>query len=764
MEGKIKLDYKTLLSSKNKIGQGFSFATTFVAPKDHESQFFIALDIASPNPKTQELSFQIIDAISEGYLEAQEKSPSARFEEVIKILNEYLAEKFHDGEIFWLGQINAVIGMSHKSKLFLTSAGKGTAFLLRNNDLIELSNELANETADPTKTFANITNGNLNVKDKLIFATPGLSFHLSQEQIKNILANNDVFSATEELKNLLDSQENTLGTSLVLFEALEDLTEKLDLAFSSQNLPKDSTNENKAPQEEELANSLEQRELTNETEISANLDEQIAPEIVDEVELEKIEPPKFSNELNPEALRMEPTFEDAKSEVWANPEEHKQEMKSALGKTWTLVTKHAKKAKNSIQHKLWPKIKEKTQEANKSAVVQNSKKGIKSALFAFFDFIKNFRKKSPTQQVRFLKIAGLSLFLFIFSVLALSYQTNRAERIAVFENKLKEANEEFRLATNALIYEDNAGAKTHLEKAETLANELKTANYKKTQVSKLISDINGKKDQASGITRIENLEILANLELANQNSGFSTFAKINENYYCIDKNAKKVVLFNKTENTVKNLGDLDFEVLDSHVFNNSLYLLSADKLFEFKPETNTISEIKVSGGLPIEKGVALGSYKTFLYILSPEKNQIFRYSKTLDGLSKPNSYIKTKDLDFSNATDISIPEFAFSLHSNGQIYKFSSGAKQKFEVSSLPDEVTNAKKLSIVLNKNYYILEPEKERILVLDSNGTYVKQFVSSNLKNAVDFFVNSDGSEITVLGNSKIYTINAVQESEKP
>lgn len=771
MDQKIKLEYKSLISSKNKMGQGFSFATTFLAPKDHESQFFIALDITTPNPKCQELVYQIIDAVSEGYNEAHEKPATSRFEEVIKILNEYLAEKFHDGEIFWLGQVNAVVAMQHKNKLHLTSCGKGVAFLVRDGNLIELSEGLAQESPDPVKTFANISGGNLSPADKLIFSTPGLAFHLSREQIKNILLTGDPFDNFDEIKNLLDTEENTLGTSLLLVGVNEDHTEALGLNFEAPAVPSAIEVKTKTPEENlslptPPAHVLPEEnniiETETPTDTANNL--QANQENLETQESTTVpEAPQFAKEYNAEALKPEEPFAD-QNEVWTHPEEHEKEIKGALGKTWSTVTKNAHKAGHTIKHKIWPKIKSSSQKAVQSSVAQTSKEKAKGLFATIIEFIKDLPKKSPTQKMRYLKISIIVLVVFITSVFALSYQTKRAEKLAGYENTLKEARNEFSLAANAIIFGDNQEAKKHLDIAETLTNELKTIGYKKSEVAKLITSITEKKDQAAGIARISSLEITADLGQTSQNGSFSNFVKINNIYFIIDGTNNKMVQYDAEANTSKVLGEIDGGIVDAVAFGSSVYLLTDTKLFEFKPDTNTISEIKVSGGLAIEPGSALGNYKTFLYLLSPTKNQIFRYSKTLDGVSKPVSYIKTKDLDFSAGVDLSIPDFAYSLSKNGQILKFASGSKQKFEVTGMPDEITGAKRIIVIPEKNIYILEPEKERILVLDINGKYQKQYVSGDLKNASDISVDGASGIITVLGQTKLYNINQTTISEKP
>ncbi len=134
------------------------------------------------------------------------------FERALKDLNDTLPEVIGEDAETILRTGAMIIGYLHDEELLVSSFGQGEVFLLRNRSLMEISEGLS-PTDTKAEFFQNISSGDVQDGDKLIFSTYRLKRYITERQIITALEDG-VTEAMEGITSTIDTSEN--GNILLL--------------------------------------------------------------------------------------------------------------------------------------------------------------------------------------------------------------------------------------------------------------------------------------------------------------------------------------------------------------------------------------------------------------------------------------------------------------------------------------------------------------------------------------------------------------------
>lgn len=155
----------------------------------------------------------------------------------------------------------------------------------------------------------------------------------------------------------------------------------------------------------------------------------------------------------------------------------------------------------------------------------------------------------------------------------------------------------------------------------------------------------------------------------------------------------------------------------------------------------------------------LATYDPYLYVVNPEKRNIYRYAETEDGFSDPIGWIQeiARGLEFSSISSIAIDGDVWLGTKSGGIYKFTRGRVQDFEIRGLqvPFESTVLVHTSDASDK-LYILEAQKNRIVVLQKNGDFIQEISNTSLGSVTDIVVNDSGTSLFAISGSVLFKID--------
>jgi hypothetical protein len=167
-----------------------------------ESELYAVCELPMLNPAAaadcQRICEAIAAAMRRGYRSLVNENT---FENTLAHINDELGKLAGLGKTHWIGKLNAIVAVKTGATLYLSSTGKMTALLLRDNKFNTIVE--SEPPRHPLKTFENLSVGTLRLDDILIFSTNQLFNHISIDRVQNILGDALLGEAATEIIEIL---------------------------------------------------------------------------------------------------------------------------------------------------------------------------------------------------------------------------------------------------------------------------------------------------------------------------------------------------------------------------------------------------------------------------------------------------------------------------------------------------------------------------------------------------------------------------------
>lgn len=186
----------------------------------------------------------------------------------------------------------------------------------------------------------------------------------------------------------------------------------------------------------------------------------------------------------------------------------------------------------------------------------------------------------------------------------------------------------------------------------------------------------------------------------------------------------------------------------------AIFAAGKDGIDEINKQTGKVQEIIDNSNAWNDIG-GFGAYMGNLYLLDKKTNQIYKFIKSNSSYTKA-AYFPTEEKSMSNAVSLAIDGSIYVLQTDGTVEKFTKGKKETFFLSGLPLPLSSPRKIATDLEtQNIYILDPNNNRIVVVNKTGAFQTQYQSPHIKQATDFEVNEKDKTILILSQNKIYKV---------
>ena len=692
-----------------------------------KGSIFSVMEINIPRTSAFPIGNRIINTFIRSYYKVGNASETVNFELAIKDVNDTLGKITRNGETNWIGNLNSVMAVINQNQLYLTQSGKAEAYLFRESKVSHITENLSqNLEPHPLKTFSNIVSGELKVNDKILLASPKLFDYLSVERLKQIMGNNEIFSAAQQITTIL-KKEKTREINLIIIE----LNTKKE--FSSR--------------------------IIREGEDTIYLDKENFNLFLTDIK-------EQLNSFKPLVVKIGKGL----SNTYQKTVKFSQEKIAPSAKVgWSKLKETSQKNIDKIKSNTLIKTPKELKEEKIYEIHRYNKNDIKTntlvnKISPFFSKIKDYFKNildwlldKKHRSILYIIFIVILLIVLIFSIGKFSQKRKDGQEIESRRQELNQAESRFEdEAKLAILYNDNEKALDILTEIIAVCERINDINELENEANDLLNQAQEEIDKLTDTIRIKDKNEVAAFSQANQ------FTIVNDMIFSInsggnyielnlihsDGENKKIEIppIDGTTKLLTYLGD-EKNVM---VYTNEreMYKTTGDqkdleKLYPIRGQWSETEDIVTFFGS--------------IYALDKNQNQIIKYHKTDEGYEKGINYIKD-DTQSADVVSFAIDSKVYLLKQNGEIIKLNRGKKIDFNIPEIPKPtsiISNPKKIYTDIEATcIWILDGN--RIIELDKTGTFIKQYVFNDLNNIDDFIIDYEAKKFWILDSNKVYECN--------
>lgn len=304
---------------------------------------------------------------------------------------------------------------------------------------------------------------------------------------------------------------------------------------------------------------------------------------------------------------------------------------------------------------------------------------------------------------------------------------------------------------------DKPKAASLLANAEQSALEVLNSRFIRSEAVKVLDDIKKQRDMLDDVKRIKEPVILADFSSKRATASMLGLLALKDRLYGFEYNALYEMVLDKLQDPLT-MSDIETVILGANFPDGDslLFLTRTGKMIEYA--SARFDFVSTRDGV-WKKGADMKSYNDRLYILDPERNQIWKYPRQREGFSSGEAYNQNADL--SKSVSLAIDTSIYVLNSDGTITQLYQGQKQEYPLRRPPLlSLTAPTKIFTNADLNrMFILEPANQRVVIFrkdSKNGgaQYQTQYVFENTGALRDLLVVDN--RLYVLDDKRVYFVN--------
>jgi hypothetical protein len=264
-------------------------------------------------------------------------------------------------------------------------------------------------------------------------------------------------------------------------------------------------------------------------------------------------------------------------------------------------------------------------------------------------------------------------------------------------------------------------------------------------------------DEISGLEAVKELEIFYDLRLVDSEFVSSQVDSQAQRAVFVDGERKRAIVLaldNKQARAIS-LDEMN-AVRDLSVDEDNATFLG-NGVFESDVTAAEAVKSIIEEGDSNRGGTLIETFASYVYVLNPEKRNIYRYSEKDDKYSDPIGWVSgAVKFDFNAVTSWAVDGQIWVATNDGVIHQLTSGSEEPFEIKGLTTAFSHP---LIIYTRDdldkLFVLEANSQRVVVLQKDGTFVKEVSSASLASATGLFVNQDGTQAYAVSGSIVYSI---------
>lgn len=711
-----------------------------ISRKERErGYFFVVAEINNGYEEQIEYLQQIIDDIeSEYYDESADEDQT--FEQILQSVN----RRGHHVLKYENTDVSCVIGILREGTISLAYHGKPHALLFYPAKDSLASTKIITEPADGEQLFSELIEGNINPGDYVLVSTPYVTDYFTRDRMRKLLISRTTDQSAAHLQKVLHDLHNEMSFGGVIIH----VTDKHDRPRTGK-MPH-TNDRGSAESLNKLMKSAKETEETLSPPLFGNLMESIKGRFgKEEPETTKV---RNAKKRKHKQYRVETNHR--KNEASGGAESFFGKFLIALGHgivfVGTALSLVGRKIYGAVRYTfvtLFALITNK--DSGRAKTVAHWQKGINNK--------KNFFKHLPTTSKIILSLTIILGASFLGSIGYLRYKENKLAEQQAYDNVVQAIVDKKDAAEAALVYNEKQRAFTLLQEAEALLQDLPQNDKKQTErAEKLQTELESFLQDLRNL-RVVQPDLVADLLSTNDgilshmertNNSALVFGTEHDNIYSVQlasgnvsSNALDTVRFltesgtNRDENTV-------------------YFLTKNQNLAQYDVDTKGVIPREID--FPTDSATigAMTLYNGKLYSIDTTNAQVYKHNKTQTGYDKGTNWVTGNSLDLSDVQSATIDGNVFLGHENGAITRLFRGEKQSFEISGLDPQLETVTQLWTSSDTDtLYVLDNVSKRVVLLDKEGVFKKQFTANEWQSPMGMFVDEASGLVYVLDSNKLY-----------
>ena len=379
-------------------------------------------------------------------------------------------------------------------------------------------------------------------------------------------------------------------------------------------------------------------------------------------------------------------------------------------------------------------------------------------------FMSDLSDPKKKRRAHLLLLAGtVAAFLIVWAVVNLSTGSQSRASRAELEERLEEVSQLIRTAENRRLSGETDSANAILEQAEQRAKQVmdNESNLFRAQALDLLERIRTKREEINNIVRLSPRVVVS---LATKNKDIDALGFIglpDGEFIAYDRQDLYRVLLNSVEDADRLVEDeLILDADDFPRYQTTVFQTTDNSIIELiNGQPTSMKTADPAGWI---KGTDIETYLRFLYVLSPENNQIYKYERLANRYTAPAEYNVNGDLEGS--IDMAIDGNIFILKEGGEVMRLLRGEVKPFTIRHLPEEaLKNATKLYKVFDGHLYFLDPSAGRVVVATpgggaGEGSYVRQYIleGDQIGDLKDIYVDEEETKMYLIDDKRIHVVD--------
>ncbi len=696
--------------------------------------------IDSPDRINHEIIGLIQEELKQQYYQQLDAKPDKAFEAALQRTNQRLHQLISDGVAGWVDRAHCLAAVLWREELHLSTVGPMHAYLIRRDRLHDILGPAEAHRPNPLRLFSQVTSGQLQAGDRLLFCAPSLLDYFSVEKLRRTMIDFDPTASVRQWETTLlgMEQRSSFAALAVQLAPAETAPQPFSRAAPQTNRFRNAP---QASMEELIAQEQVTQRLLSPSIWPAVRDilhqlSQAMQQLVRRYILRKPPRralPRLSGTILPPVGQRINRPVGLVLESWGQ----------RVGRIWRQVVA------------AWRPTNRFRQPSGVSEPIRSTGHQLRPA-WSISRVVQWWQRLSRRQQSLF-GLGVLVVFVLAVSILRSSSPTASPSAAA---STLTQMNDRVAKAQAALLYGGEETARQNLTEAQKLFARLPSRKANDRQV----------KDQAGRqldalVAALSHLTVLTAptlaVDVAAVNAQFrpQQLFLAGTSLVALDLRQAKVITVNADGSAAVTLTNtLDTgQLMTGAVTSPTTLLFSTDRqgFVELDVKKKTWKPLDASYPLAGSRSQSIASYLSRVYVLETEHSDIVRFSKGANSLGVGASWLK-EPAALGQGRTLVVDGSIFILQPSGRVEEFQNGRRVDFRLNAVTPTLTDATRLwTDAASKHLYLLDPGQNRFLVFDKTGKLLDQYQSPAWNRLADVTANEKTKTAYVLSGTNIYSV---------